>query len=173
MLYRMIFLIFVFVSSIYSEGDYTWDYVDKVISGDTFHTKEDKQIIKLDTVKAPDVKTKEGLRAKRELEKLILGKKVYIIFTKKEKNYILALVFMADDSLENWRTDKQIKYVLLRKGTVKKFKYYELESDHIMKKSYDAWFKTKKIKTSTHFTKKETEDFLKWRDEQMRSGKYE
>ncbi len=51
--------------------------VSRVIDGDTFETTE-KQLIRLEDVNAPELEYCGGIEAKRELEKLILNKPVYL-----------------------------------------------------------------------------------------------
>jgi len=57
-----------------SQAFYT---VSKVIDGDTFETPE-RQIVRLDGINAPETDRCLGMEAKKELENLILKKKVFL-----------------------------------------------------------------------------------------------
>ena len=51
--------------------------VTKVLDGDTFVT-EDKNVVRFDSLDAPELAFCGGEQAKKELEKLVLGKRVKI-----------------------------------------------------------------------------------------------
>lgn len=88
-----------------SQAFYT---VSKVIDGDTFVTKEN-QYVRFDKVDAPEIDNCLGLESKAELEKLLLGKKVYIKvnYVEKEWKRLVGSVYT---------TDGDIQEIMLSKG---------------------------------------------------------
>lgn len=78
-----------------SKASYT---VASVIDGDTFITKQEIHI-RLDSVDAPELGNCLGKEAKAELEKLILGKKVYLKITYINNWRLVASVFTSEGNV--------------------------------------------------------------------------
>lgn len=72
--------------------------VSRVIDGDTFVTKE-KQIIRLDSVNAPELNNCLGQEAKAEMEKLVLNKKVFIKVSYIDDMRLVASVYTLDGNV--------------------------------------------------------------------------
>jgi len=67
----------------------------QVIDGDTFDT-DVKQLIRIASVDAPELDRCGGAEAKKELEKLILGKDIYLKVIYRDSSRLFAIVYTKD-----------------------------------------------------------------------------
>lgn len=139
-LVKLLFLPFCFLTSI--QADSCGGIVTKVITGDSFIAYGG--YYRIDRIKAPDIKTEPGIKAKKELEKIILNKAVIGVRRMIDKDgYIICAVNHPDSKKITGSSFRlMLDEPLLKRKLVKKFKYYELNENDENKKEYDDWFKT-------------------------------
>ena len=113
------------INSLQTQLKQTTYQVARVIDGDTFET-EDRSIIRFDTLDAPELVNCGGVEAKKELEKLISGKRISLKSQARDVNgRQIASVWIGDA----WIDQKLIStgWVAYSSSTVDKY--------HILKKA--------------------------------------
>lgn len=125
------------------QADSCGGLVSRVLTGDSFIA--DGYMHRIDRIRAFGVNTQVGKKAKKELEKLILGKYVFGLLRLSNKNgYIVCAVYQVlsvDSKNSAWKS-LLLADILVKRKLVKKFKYYQLTDDD-NQKEYDDWFTNK------------------------------
>lgn len=111
------------ISSLQANLNKTSYEVARVIDGDTFETV-DRSIIRFDTLDAPMLVNCGGVEAKKELEKLISGKRVYLNVQARDVN--------GRQIASVWVGDMWVDQKLIASGWVA-YSSSALDKDHVLK----------------------------------------